>query len=152
MSVVDWVKVISSCLTSLSVISGVFIYCDSRRNERKKNALNFWYEFADSTVTEFIEVSEALPKYFSDTNLAQVKGDKELNARVHNLLNKFERLALGVNVKAYDPNTIKKIAKTDLVGCYLRLSPLIRYHRLATGKMQSWSEFEKLYNYLIEER
>ena len=62
------------------------------------------------------------------------------------VLNFFEEMAIAIHLGVADEETLKRIFRTMVVGCYKDLSPWIGKRREKKKRLRIWVEFEDLYD------
>ncbi|MFT6898158.1 MAG: hypothetical protein ACJA13_002578 [Paraglaciecola sp.] len=143
----NYSKVIASIITALSFIFGAYIYFANSRKDRIKDTLTYWEGFYREIKPSVQYFSTHAPSVEGEVvkNIAAHKTDKN---KLHDILNNFEKLALGVNLGAYDLNSLNRVAGKTILQLYERYEQYIHYRRRDPKTSNSWSEFEMLYTRL----
>ena len=116
-----------------------------------------------STIHAFDELEEKVfsnPEYLEADFLAilrhkkEVENDLSIDAnrdkyikewdKTTYYLSLIEHFAVGVNLNIYDIHTLKRMARSHIIGEYEKLSEIIMYKRRNKGNDDLYKEFERL--------
>ena len=131
----------------LSLLLTVFFSFQTSRNSKKVNSINAAEDFGDKEpgLVEEVRALFRENEYQGEMPLILINAtmsDPESRTKIIKLLNLYESLSRGVNLKAYDEKVIKISRKTSLITTYTLFKNLSDDRR-KEGK-NSWSQFEKL--------
>ena len=148
---VDIASIIVSIFTTLSIISGAFLYFINNRRDRRIKTLEYWEE----TQPNLIEARTLLININNTGLWTEELAKKQLNnknnkPKIYDALSKFERLAIGINLNTYDIKVLNKLSGNFLIDSYLAYIPLIECYQSINNEPGSFCEFRKLYETLTK--
>lgn len=140
----DITTIISASLTALSVISGVVVFLINSRRERIKKTLDFWENINQQLKNEKGDLHQ---EFGTKITIEQAttwidKGDEAI--KINRVLNIYERLALGVNLGAYDIKVLNRLVGFNLISNFERFEAYIKVRRERFNRPFAWKEFELL--------
>ncbi|WP_046005019.1 DUF4760 domain-containing protein [Pseudoalteromonas rubra] len=148
--VVTYSKVASSVITALSFMFGAYVYFSNTRRERIKNTLSYYESFSDSVFPDILKLSKSYPGVLSEETVSEIFVDAERLQEVVLILNRFERLSLGINLTAYDFKTISKVGGKTIISSFDKFHLFIQKRR--ESNESAWCESEALYKKLKKYR
>jgi hypothetical protein len=140
----EYAKIIGPIITGLSVFFGVVYFVVNIRRERVKQTLDYWEKINQQLKTEKSQLRDDYGTKI-DSEMAQLifeDGDEE--TRINRLLNIYERLALGINIGAYDIKVLNKLVGQNIINNYVRFEEYIELRRTELDRPFAWREFQKL--------
>jgi len=144
-------RLIAAVVTALSFIFGAYVYFSNSRKERIRCTLSYWENFYTDVKKRILDFNAD----YSDFNEAiyeKIASHNTDKNKLHDILNSFEKLALGVNLGAYDLVALNRAAGKTITTIYSKYEPYIVQRRDSTNNPNSWSEFELLNDQLCKLR
>ncbi len=151
-SAVDYANIVSSILGALSLLFGAFIFFISTKRERIKQTLEYWEQINSELKIEKKRLIKDYGKIISSEMAQLILEDDEEQRRLHKVINIYERLALGVNIGAYDIDTLNRLVGQNIIDNYTRFAEYISARRIKFSRKFAWKEFEQLRNTLVKLR
>ena len=142
-------EVIGSLLSALSLIIGVIVFYLQIKRDKAKHTLNYWEQINQELKEEKrLLLNDYGTEITEDDAQEILESDNEDHIKINKILNMYERLALGVNIKAYDIKVLNRIAGGELINSYKRFKGYIIIYNKQDNTSILWIEFQKLYDRL----
>ncbi|ETF03459.1 hypothetical protein W822_07640 [Advenella kashmirensis W13003] len=118
------------CLATLIAYNGLRT---QRKIARVKNALDFQNNYLSSEtskgyIVNVVQIANTKPA--DELSVATLKGQDLLCVR--EVLNSFERMAIGIDIKAYDPEVLFRSYASTVLTVWKALRPYIRERQKST--------------------
>lgn len=126
----------------------MFLYCKFERREKKKLTIEAFFNIQNDVLDKLILCTKNDVK---DTveNRDDKSYDELYKAYCVQIVG-CEHFAVGINEKVFDFDTFNKLGGIHVMYLYEKLEPIIIETRNNSGKVKTYSEFEKLYRRLKE--
>ena len=154
---VDYVKIVALSLTVISICVGICRFNVNVKRDRERQTLDYWERVNQALKQEKRELKNYLDiDLRDDTQMAcenriehkmalKILDDEKLRVKTNRIINRYERLALGVNVGAYDLRVLNRLAGQNIIDNYCRFKVyIIEVRRKKDIRPFVWNEFEEL--------
>ncbi len=148
----EYTKLLGPLLSGLSLLFGVIYFVINLRRDRAKQTLEYWEKVNQELK---VEKRKLLKDYGSkiEREMAElIIADGDEQARINKVINIYERLSLGVNIGAYDIQTLNKLVGQNIIDNYSRFEEYILARRKKMDRPFAWTEFQKLSSKLVRIR
>ncbi|XQF93155.1 DUF4760 domain-containing protein [Pseudoalteromonas espejiana] len=150
--IIEISKVIAVLFTGCSFLFGIYIYMVNSKKERIKSTLEYWEKFHQEVIPYIIKFNNIYSGKLHANEVKEVVNLPELKETLHYILNKYEQLAIGVDLKAYEINALNSLSGQEPINSYHRYEAYIFYRRTHKGNPEIWSQYERLVKLLIKLR
>lgn len=159
-SPMDYVKVVALFLTVISIFLGVCQFNVNVKRDRERQTLDYWERINQALKQEKRELKNKINVDLrDDTQMAcenkiehdmamKILDNDKLSVKTNRIINRYERLALGVNIGAYDVRVLNRLVGQNIIDNYCRFEAYIEARREKLNRPYAWKEFEKLTNKL----
>ncbi len=140
----DYAKIIGLILTVSSILLGVAYFIINLKRDRAKQTLDYWEKINQQLKAgKWLLLKDYGTKI--DSKMAQlILEDDDQQIAINRVINIYERLALGVNIKAYDIQVLNKLVGQNIIDNYARFEAYIEARRTKLDRPYAWREFQKL--------
>ena len=136
--------VVGTILTAISLGSGVIVFLVNSRRERIKKTLDFWENINQQLKKEKRDLDREYGTKITQEQAISLIEDRDEATKINRVLNIYERMALGVNLGAYDIKVLNRMVRFNLISNYERFEEYIVARRKKFERPFAWTEFEKL--------
>ena len=159
-SLMDWAKIAALLLTFISICFGVCQFNANVKRDMERQTLDYWERINQALKQEKRELKNYLDVDLrDDTQMAcenkiehkmalEILDNEKLRVQTNRIINRYERLALGVNIGAYDLRVLDRLVGQNIIDNYCRFEAYIEARREKLNRPYAWKEFEKLTNKL----
>ena len=150
--IIEISKVIAVLFAGCSFLFGIYIYIVNSRKERIKSTLEYWRMFHQEVIPYLIKFNNKYPGKLHDNEVREVVNLSDMKETLHHILNKYEQLAIGVDLKAYEIKALNSLSGQEIINSYHRYEAYIFYRRAHKENPEIWLQYEKLVKLLIKLR
>lgn len=150
--IIEISKILAVLFAGFSFLLGVYIYMVNSRKERIKSTLEYWGRFHQDLMPYIIKFNNKYSGKLHDNEVREIVNLSDIKETLHHILNKYEQLAIGVDLKAYEINALNSLSGQELINSYHRYEAYIFYRRTHKGNPEIWFQYESLVKRLIELR
>ncbi len=139
-----YAKLVGPILSGFSLLIGLLYFMQNTRRDRVKQTLDYWAKVNQQLKTEKRELLKDYGDSISVEMAELILDDKDEQVRINRVINIYERLALGINSKAYDLQTLNKLTGQNIINNYVRFENYIKARRKKLERPFAWNEFQTL--------
>lgn len=150
--IIEISKIVAVLFTGFSFLFGIYIYTVNSKKERIKSTLEYWGKFHQEIIPFIIKFNEQYPSKLHTNEIGEIDNLPDAKKILHNILNKYEQLAIGVDLKAYEIKALNSLSGQEVISSFHRYEGYIFHRRIQKNNPQIWSQFEELTKNLIKLR
>lgn len=150
--IIEISKIVAVLFTGFSFLFGIYIYMVNSRKERVKSTLEYWGKFYQEIIPFIIKFNEQYPSKLHAKEIMEIDNLPDTKKTLHNIINKYEQLAIGIDLKAYEIKALNSLSGQEIISSFHRYEGYIFHRRIQKNNPQIWSQFEELTKKLIELR
>ncbi|MEM9671636.1 MAG: DUF4760 domain-containing protein [Cyclobacteriaceae bacterium] len=141
---IDYAKIIGPLLTGASILLSAIYFIANIKRDRTKQTLDYWEKINQELKTEKRKLQRDYGDKI-DTDLARlILEDKEERIRLNRVINIYERLAVGINLKVYDIRVLNRVVGQNIINNYNRYENYILERREKLDRPFAWKDFQTL--------
>ena len=139
-----YAKIAGPILSTISIAIGVAVFLVNSRRDRAKKTLEFWESINQQLKEEKREIRNDYGDCISGEKAKSILESAEEATKINRVINIYERLALGVNISAYDIKVLNRLVGQNIINNYERFQEYILLRRVSLNRPFAWQEFETL--------
>lgn len=137
-------KLVGPILSATSLILGLIYYIRNVKRDRRKQTLDYWEKINQELKVEKRLLLKDYGNKIESEMAYLILEDGEEQKRLNKVINIYERLSLGVNIKAYDIKTLNRLVGQNLIDNFNRFEEYIIARRKKLNRPFAWIEFQTL--------
>lgn len=150
--IIEISKIIAVLFTGFSFLFGIYIYMVNSRKERVKSTLEYWGKFYQEIIPFITTFNTQYSGKLHGKEIREMDNLPDTRKTLHNILNKYEQLAIGIDLKAYEIKALNSLSGQEIISSFHRYEGYIFHRRIQKNNPQIWSQFEELTKNLIKLR
>ncbi|WP_288988902.1 DUF4760 domain-containing protein [uncultured Pseudoalteromonas sp.] len=150
--IIEISKIVAVLFTGFSFLFGIYIYTVNSKKERIKSTLEYWGKFHQEIIPFIIKFNEQYSGKLHAKEIREMDNLPDTKKTLHNILNKYEQLAIGIDLKAYEIKALNSLSGQEIISSFHRYEGYIFHRRIQKNNPQIWSQFEELTKNLIKLR
>ena len=150
--IIEISKIVAVLFTGFSFLFGIYVYTVNSKKERIKSTLEYWGKFYQEIIPFIIKFNEQYPSKLHTNEIMEIDNLPDTKKTLHNIINKYEQLAIGIDLKAYEIKALNSLSGQEIISSFHRYEGYIFHRRIQKNNPQIWSQFEELTKNLIKLR
>lgn len=150
--IIEISKIVAVLFTGFSFLFGIYIYMINSKKERVKSTLEYWGKFYQEIIPFITAFNTQYSGKLHAKEIRKMDNLPDTKNTLHNILNKYEQLAIGIDLKAYEIKALNLLSGQEVISSFHRYEGYIFHRRIQKNNPQIWSQFEELTKKLIELR
>ena len=151
-NIIEISKIVAVLFTGFSFLFGIYIYMNNSKKERIKTTLEYWGKFYQEITPFITKFNDEYVGKLHANEVMEIDKIPDTKKTLHHILNKFEQLAIGVELKAYEIKALNSLSGQEIISCFHRYEGYIFHRRIQKKNPKIWSQFELLVKNLIKLR
>ncbi|TMP67238.1 hypothetical protein CWB76_17165 [Pseudoalteromonas sp. S1609] len=150
--IIEISKIVAVLFTGFSFLFGIYIYMINSKKERVKSTLEYWEKFYQEIIPFITAFNTQYSGKLHAKEIREMDNLPDTKNTLHNILNKYEQLAIGIDLKAYEIKALNLLSGHEITSSFHRYEGYIFHRRIQKNNPQIWSQFEELTKNLIKLR
>lgn len=142
--IIEISKIVAVLFTGFSFLFGIYIYMINSKKERVKSTLEYWGKFYQEIIPFITAFNTQYSGKLNAKEIREMDNLPDTKNTLHNILNKYEQLAIGIDLKAYEIKALNLLSGQEIISSFHRYEGYIFHRRIQKNNPQIWSQFEEL--------